>query len=379
MHDPIYLDYNATTPLAPEVLEAMIPALRENWGNPSSAHAYGQRAKQALDLGRQQVAMLLGCEPEEIVFTSGGTESDNAAIVGAAEALQSRGRHVITSSIEHPAVDRACNYLESRGWHVTRVGVNASGQVEVERLEAAVRPDTVLISLMHANNETGVMQPLRELAASARRRGIVTHTDAAQSVGKLPTGVDQLGVDLLTVAGHKLYAPKGVGALYIRRGTPFAGFMRGAGQEAGQRSGTEDVPQIVGLGAACELARRELPRRAAHLQDMRDRLERNLRRFIPDLLVHGGSVERLPNTLSAAIPRVQAQRLLPRLQRVATSAGAACYSGKARPSSVLLAMGLAQELALCTLRLTVGRSTSPEEVDAAAEEIGKIACELREG
>lgn len=371
MTDPIYLDYNATTPVAPEVVEAVVPALREAWGNPSSGHAQGRRARVALERARGEVAALLDCAADEIIFTGGGTESDNAAVVGVAEALSERGRHLVISSIEHPAVDQACLYLEGRGWAVTRVPVTADGRVEPSAVEAALRPDTALVSIMHANNETGVLQPVREISRLVRPKKVLLHTDAAQSVGKLRVEVDDLEVDLLTVAGHKLYAPKGVGALYVRNGTPFAGFLRGAGHERGLRSGTENTPGIVGLGAACELARKELAEREEHLLAMRDRLEQGLRREIPDLVVHGRRVDRLPNTLSAAIPGVDANRLLSRVEGVATAAGAACHSGKSEPSRVLREMGVPDELAVCTLRLTVGRSTTVEEVDTAARRICK--------
>jgi cysteine desulfurase len=377
MKDPIYLDYNATTPVAGEIIDAVVPALRDAWGNPSSAHVYGRRARAALERSRSQVAALLGSDTDEVIFTSGGTESDNAAIVGVAEALARRGRHLIISSIEHPAVDEACLYLEGRGWAVTRVPVGGDGRVEPARVEAALRSDTVLVSIMHANNETGVIQPVREISRLVRSKNAVMHTDAAQSAGKVRTEVDDLEVDLLTIAGHKLYAPKGVGALYLRAGTPFAGFLRGAAHEGGRRSGTENTPQIVGLGAACELARKELPARAKHLRAMRDRLEETLRRQIGDLVVHGARVERLPNTLSAAIPGVDANQLLSRLEAVAAAAGAACHSGKSEASHVLKAMGVPEELAVCTLRLTVGRSTTAEEIDGAAVEICRAALALR--
>ena len=378
MGDPIYLDHNATTPVAPEVLEATTAALRDAWGNASSGHVYGARARSVLDRARGQVASLLGCRTDEVIFTGGGTESDNAAIAGVAESLAARGRHLITSVIEHPAVEAACAYLEGRGFEVTRVGVDGNGRVDPSDVEAAIRPDTALVSVMHANNETGVIQPIREIAGTARARNVVVHTDAAQSVGKLPTDVNDLAVDLLTVAGHKLYAPKGVGALYLRRGTPFAGFLRGGGHESGKRAGTENTAGIAGLGAACALAAREADARFAHQREMRDRLESRLRERLPDLVVHGASVERLPNTLSAAIPRVDANTLLSRLDGIAAAAGAACHSGKTEPSAVLRAMGVSDGLALSTLRLSVGRATTAEEVDSAATSIGDVAPELRE-
>jgi len=374
--EPIYLDYNATTPIAPEVEEAMARARHEAWGNPSSAHAHGRRARAVVERARQQVADLLGCHTDEVIFTSGGTESDNAAVFGVAGALEARGRHVVISKIEHPAVERACAQLERRGWSVTRVGVDADGRVSAAEVVAAVRSDTALVSIMHSNNETGVLQPVSELGRALRRRSVVVHCDAAQSVGKLPVRVDEIQADLLTVAGHKLYAPKGVGALYLRRGTPFEPLLHGAGHERGLRSGTESAELIAGLGAACELAGREIDGRVAHLTALRDRLERRIRERLPAIVVHGGRVERLPNTLYVALPGVDANRLLAGLDGVAAGSGAACHSGASEPSRVLRAMGVPDDLAVCTLRLTVGRPTTDAEVDAAAEQIALRAAAL---
>lgn len=379
MSDPIYLDHNSTTPTAPEVIEAMVGALRNCWGNPSSGHAYGHRARKAVDDARASVASLLGCEPDEIVFTSGGTESDNAAILGVAEALASKGKHLVISCVEHAAIEKPCRLLESRGFSVTRVPVDSRGLVDAKQVAAALRDDTILVSIMHSNNETGVLQPIADIAAAARGRGVVVHTDAAQSVGKLPVDVKTLGVDLLTVAGHKMYGPKGVGALYLRRGTPFAPFLRGSGHESGRRAGTENVPEIVGLAAACELAAKELPKRSVHLAAMRDRLEQGLRSRIADLIVHGGSVPRIPNTLYAAFPGADANSVVARVSGVAVSAGAACHSGKTEPSHVLLAMGVDPALAVTTLRLTTGRSTTAEEIDAAIGLLADAAALVRSG
>jgi cysteine desulfurase len=377
MSGPIYLDHNSTTPVAPQVVEAMTAALRDVWGNPSSAHIYGTQAREAIERARRSVAALLGCDPDEILLTSGGTESNNAAVVGVAEAQADRGRHLVISAVEHAAVDEPCRYLESRGWSVTRVGVDDRGQVDAAEVEAAMRPDTVLVSVMHSNNETGVLQPIEAIARAARARGILVHSDAAQSVGKIFVDVKKLDVDLLTVAGHKLYAPKGVGALYLRRGVPFRPFLKGAAHESGRRAGTENVPEIVGLGAACDLAAEELEARTANLRATRDRLESKLREAIPDLVVHGGSVPRLPNTLSAAFPGVDAGSVVSELEGVATSAGPACHSGeRAEPSKVLTAMGVPPDLAFATLRLTTGRSTTLEQIDTAArlliEAIGRV-------
>jgi cysteine desulfurase len=369
VNDPIYLDFNATTPPASEVVRAMEDALREGWGNPSSSHPIGRRAREILDRARAEVASLLGAGDDEIVFTSGGTESDHAAILATTEALRDRGRHVVISAIEHPAIEEACRTFETHGGTVTRVGVGCEGRVDPDAVESAFRPDTVLVSVMHANNETGVIQPLDEIARRARRRGILVHTDAAQSVGKIPVSVEALGVDLLTVAGHKLYAPKGIGALYVRRGTPIAPWIRGGGQERGLRGGTEPTPAIAGLGTACALALAEGAHRTAHLAEMRDRLERRLRDRLSSLVVHGEGTPRLPNTLSAAIPGVRARALLDALDGIAASAGAACHSGDDRPSKVLLAMGVSPDLARATLRFSTGRATTPEEIDEAARRI----------
>jgi cysteine desulfurase NifS/selenium donor protein len=379
MDEPIYLDFNATTPVAPEVLEAMVPALRDAWGNPSSTHPMGLKAKQAVENARRQVSELLGCDPGEVIFTSGGTESDNAALVGVAEASVDRGRHILTSAVEHPAIEETCRYLESRGWEVERVPVDARGVVDPRDVVRAVRPDTVLVSIMHANNETGVIQPIAEIAKVLRAAKVPFHTDAAQSVGKVDVRVDDLGVDLLTVAGHKLYAPKGIGTLYLRKGTPFAGFLHGAGHEGGRRAGTENVAQIVGLGAACELAGRESVSRRDRMAAMRDRLEGSLRERFPDLIVLGEGAERLPNTASVAIPGADANTLLAELEGVAASAGAACHAGGTEPSHVLTAMGVSTEVSLCTLRLTVGRTTTESEVDTAARLIAEVAGRLRGG
>lgn len=284
---PIYLDYNATTPHAPEVIVAMRPFLEQHFGNPSSAHRYGTVTRAAITGVRSQVANLLNASPDEIVFTSGGTESNNWAIRGAALARAERGRHIITSHIEHPAVTEVCRQLKAEGFEVTWLPVDGNGLVRVNEVEAAIRPDTVLITLMHANNEVGTIQPIRAAADVARRRGILFHTDAAQSVGKISIDVNELGVDLLSIAGHKVYAPKGIGALYIRNGIVLHPLMLGAGQEGGRRPGTENVLEIVGLGEACEVARRDLAQNAARMRATRDELEQRLRESIPDVRVNG--------------------------------------------------------------------------------------------
>lgn len=379
MEPPIYLDCNATTPTAPEVLEVMARVSRESWGNPSADHPYGRRARDAVERARAQVAELLFCPAAEVVFTSGGTESDNAAIIGVAEARESDGRRVVTSTIEHPAVEQACRYLERRGWSVSRVPVDGDGRVDPQQLAAALDPETTLVSVMHANNETGVLQPIREIAELARARGITVHTDAAQSVGKVEASAETLGVDLLTVAGHKLYGPQGVGALILRRDTPFSGFLRGGGHESGRRAGTENVAAIAGLGAACELARGELALRGRHMAAMRDRLQAGLHRAFPELVVHGGAVERLPNTLYAALPGLPAQALIDGVPEVAMGSGSACGSGRSHVSDTLAAMGVSEDLARCTVRLSVGRATTHQEIHRAIDLITRAARRLDGG
>ncbi len=375
---PIYLDYNATTPHAPEVIAAMRPFLEPHFGNPSSTHSYGAVARAAVIRARSQVASLLNSKPDEIVFTSGGTEANNYAIRGAALAYAQRGRHIITSQIEHPAVTEVCRHLETEGFEVTWLPVDGNGLVDVADVESAVRPDTVLISLMHANNEVGTIQPIAAVAEIAHRHGILFHTDAAQSTGKIAVDVRELGIDLLSIAGHKLYAPKGVGALYVRDGVTLHPLMHGAGQEHGRRPGTENVLELVGLGAASEIAGRDLGKNRAHLRVTRDELEQGLCKTIPDLRVNGHPELRLPNTLSLSIRGINANELLEAIEhRVAASAGAACHSGEVRISSVLRAMGVPRDWASGTLRLSTGRGTTNGEVTDAVSVIAGAVRRLR--
>ncbi len=375
---PIYLDYNATTPHAPEVVAAMKPFLEEHFGNPSSAHRYGAITRDAVAQARSQVAGLLNSKPDEIVFTSGGTESNNYAIRGTALARAERGRHIITSRIEHPAVTEVCRRLENEGFDVTWLPVDGDGLVSVADVEAAILPGTTLITLMHANNEVGTIQPVEAVAEIARRHGITFHTDAAQSAGKIPADVQELGVDLLTIAGHKLYAPKGVGALYVRDGVTLDAIMQGAGQEHGQRPGTENVLEIVGLGKACEVARRDLAENMARMRESRDELERGIRERITDVRVNGHAERRLPNTLSVSFRGVNANELLAAIEPyIAASAGAACHSGEVRISPVLRAMAVPEDWARGTLRLSTGRNTTPEEARAAVSAIADAVDRLR--
>jgi len=372
--DPIYLDYNATTPIDPEVAEAMRPHLFEQFGNPSSSHPYGARAKRAVERARRQVAGLLGCRPEEIIFTSGGSESNNYAIKGAALASRSRGNHLITSAVEHPAVTEVCRWLEGQGFRVTYLPVDGDGLVNPQELRKAITPQTLLVTIMHANNEVGSVQPIAELAAIAREHGVVFHTDAAQSVGKIPVLVSDLGVDLLSVAGHKLYAPKGVGALYIRGGVQLEKLIHGADHEQNLRAGTESVLLVVGLGQACEVAARDLQKNGDRMREMRDRLQAGLERELGELRLNGHPERRLPNTLSLAFRGIEADTLLSEVEGVAASAGAACHADAVEISAVLTAMGVPREYAMGTLRLSTGRTTRAEEIDRA---VGLIAGAVR--
>ena len=363
---PIYLDYNATTPILAEVLDAMLPYLHERFGNPSSLHPYGREARAAVEQARVEVALLLGCSPEEIVFTSGGTESNNLAILGSIRAAACGG-DVLTSVIEHPAVSRPCELLERRGSRVMRLGVDGQGLVNVEEARKALEDLPLLLTVMHANNETGTIQPIRELAEVAKERGVLVHTDAAQSVGKVPVNVDELGVDLLSVAGHKLYAPKGVGALYVRRGTKVSPVTVGAGHEHGLRPGTENVASIVGLGAACSLARRTLGTESERIRALRERLWNVLKDGVPGLRLNGHPRKRLPNTLNVSFPGVRSARLLESATLVAASAGSACHEGRETASPVLLAMGVGPKEGLGAVRLSLGRQTTDAEITTAGD------------
>jgi len=378
MDTPIYLDYNGTTPHDPEVIAAMRPFLETEFGNPSSSHWYGTAPKRAVETARSQVARALHCRPDEVFFTSGGTESNNHAIRGAARALRSKGNHIITSAFEHPSVWEVCRYLENEGFETTTVPVSGDGLVDPAGVEQAIRPTTVLITVMHANNEVGTVQPIADISAIARRHGIALHTDAAQSVGKIPTDVTELGVDLLSVAGHKIYAPKGIGALYVRPPLRPEKFCFGAGQEMGWRAGTENVLEIVGLGKACEIAARHLDRSMAHLRSMRDRLWEGLADSLTQIRVNGHIDRRLPNTLNISFENLEANQILEKIDRqVAASAGAACHSGTVEISHVLRAMQVPLNWAKGTLRFSVGKMTSAEEIDRAIEAVVKAVRKLR--
>ena len=372
----IYLDYNATTPIDPRVAEAMLPYVHGLFGNPSSGHSFGLAARRGVDVARGQVASMLGCSPDDLIFTSGGTEANNHAIKGVAEAHCQRGNHIITSSIEHPAVTEVCRYLERHGFKVTYLPVDKFGLVDPGDVENAITPETILVTVMHANNEVGAIQPIAEIADIAHRHGALVHSDCAQSVGKVPVRVDELGVDLLSIAGHKLYAPKGIGALYIRPGVKLEKLMHGANHEQDRRAGTENVIEMAGLGRACELIERNLPAYYAHMAAMRDRLEQGLLDSATDARINGHPQKRLPNTCSISFRGVEADRVLASLPTVAASAGAACHSDRVEVSHVLAAMNVPEEYAMGTLRLTVGRFTTEEEIDQAAAEILEVVGSL---
>ena len=377
---PIYLDYNATTPVDPAVFQAMLPYLGHaedvylaNFGNPSSTHAYGKTAHDAIDRARAQVASLIGAQPEEILFTSGGTEATNHALKGAIYARMQgffarwfTSPHIITSAIEHPATLQTCDFLRRLGCKITQLGVDRYGSVDPFDVERAIGGNTVLISIMHANNEVGTLQPLREISEYAKSRRTLLHTDAAQSLGKVPVDVNDLGVDLLSIAGHKLYAPKGVGALYIRKGLKLEPFIHGAGHEHGRRAGTENVPYIVGLGKACEIAHTNVAMRK--LQALRDRLADRLYQALGDRVVLNGHPEhRLPNTLNVNFLGHIGAELLAKVPGIAASTGSACHEGSVTQSPVLCAMGVPPEIGKGAVRLSVGRFTTEDEIDRAAE------------
>ena len=364
MISPIYLDYNATTPHDPEVIKAILPFVDTHFGNPSSSHAFGIKTLDAIENARGQIATLLKCKPGEIIFTSGGTESNNYAIIGSALANKHKGNHIITSQIEHPAVTDVCSYLEKEGFHVTYLPVDEYGIIDVLDVKNAITPKTILISIMHANNETGSIQPIGEISEIANTKGIIIHTDAAQSVGKIDTDVKKLGVDLLSIAGHKVYAPKGIGALYIKEGVQLVKYLHGAGQEKNRRAGTENVLEIVGLGKACEVAQRDLSVNNAYMKKIRDRLFNGLKEKGLSLKLNGHPEKRLPNTLYLSFYGVEANTLFNEIKdRVAISTGAACHSSDITISKVLEAMKVPVDWAKGTIRFSVGKMTSESDID----------------
>jgi cysteine desulfurase len=367
----IYMDHSATTPVAPEVLAAMLPYFGEKFGNASSLHRSGREAKEALEDSREKVAALLGARAEEIIFTSGGTESDNLALKGIARKNRKLGKHIITTQIEHPAILETCRALEKDGFEVTYLPVTGEGLVELSTLEAAIRPDTILISVMHANNEVGTIQPLEEIGRLAAERDIYLHSDAVQSVGKIPVNVDDLGVDLLSLSAHKLYGPKGVGALYIRKGTKLESIIQGGGHERRLRSGTENISGIVGLARAAELAERDMPREAERLAGLRDRLAELVLGKVKEAWINGTMKKRLPGNLNFGFRYVEGESLLLFLDSkgICVSTGSACSSHKLEPSHVLMSLGLKAEECHGSLRITLGMSNTLDEVEYVAESI----------
>ena len=379
MMNRIYLDHAATTAVSPEVLREMLPCMTECFGNAASIHGTGREAHRALDRARKQVAAVLGAQPQEIYFTSGGSESDNWAVKGVAWAARGRGKHVITSVVEHHAVLNACAWLEGMGFEVTRLPVDALGRVDPDSVARALRPDTVLISVMTANNEIGTLQPIREIGEIARSRGVPFHTDAVQAAGHIPVNVEELQVDLLSLSAHKFHGPKGVGVLYVRRGTKLDSLIHGGAQERGLRAGTPNVPGAVGLAKALELAAASLPESADRVRALRDQLIREIRARIPDAVLNGDPERRLPGNVHFSFPGVDGEALLLRLDLagIACSGGSACTSGAQEPSHVLAAIGQAPELAKGGLRMTLGEENTPEEIKEVLRVLPEIVQDLK--
>jgi cysteine desulfurase len=377
----IYMDHAATTPVHPEVVEAMLPHLSKSFGNPSALHALGREAHEAVSAARESVADVLGCRPTEVIFTSGGTESDNAALRGSAHSLQDKGKHIITSSIEHHAVTHACHRLEEEGFEVTYLPVDEHGMVHVGDLEAASRDDTILVSVMAANNEIGTIEPIADLARAVKSKnsGILFHTDAVQGAGALDLNVDRLGVDMLSLSAHKFYGPKGVGVLYLREGTRFLPQILGGGQEANRRAGTENVAGIVGVATALRLAAENSESNVEHCQRLRDRLIDGIMSKVPDTRINGHPTQRLPNNVNVSFSYIEGEAVLLNLdlRGVASSSGSACASGAEDPSHVLTAIGVPRDLARGSLRLTVGTGNSDSDVDYVLEALRDIVQRLR--
>ncbi|MBN1759260.1 MAG: cysteine desulfurase [Chitinispirillaceae bacterium] len=371
----IYLDYNATTPIDPVVAETMLPFIHDNFGNPSSSHELGRTAKAAVEKAREQVAALLGAKPSEIVFTSGGSESNNTVIKGVAHTFRDKGNHIITSQIEHPAVLNPCRFLERNGYEVTYLPVDRYGSVDPVDVQKALTDKTIIVTIMHANNETGTIQPIRAIADICRKAGVLFHTDAAQSVGKIPTMVDELGVDFLTVAGHKLYAPKGIGALYSRNGITIEPLIHGAGHESGRRAGTENVIFEVGLGKACEIA--DALRDDHSIKNLTDRFYRDLKSLFGDRVkLNGHPEERLPNTLFISFIGYALADVQQALTDVAISTGSACHSGQTTLSPVLAAMGVKAEEVAATIRFSLGRYTTQSDIESVLNNLSRLTINV---
>ncbi len=378
MKNPVYLDYNATTPIDPEVAKEMIPFVETYFGNPSCSYLIGRQNKDAIEKARKQVAVLINCNPEEIIFTSGGTESNNHAIKGVAFTNFHKGKHIIASAIEHPAVIEVCEFLKLNGYDISYVKVDEFGQVNPADVEKAIRPDTIIISVMHANNEVGTIQPIKKIADIAKKNHIIFHTDAVQSAGKIKIDVQELGIDLLSVSGHKLYAPKGIGVLYIKKGIQISNLLHGAGQEKGRRPGTENIIGIVGLGKACEIASKNLSDNNKHMKEMRERLYQGLKKASNiDIKVNGHPENRLPNTLSISFEKVDSHTLASLIKNdVLISTGSACHSEIEDISPVLKAMNVDLMTAGSTVRISTGKYTTRKEIDFAVEVISKTVLKL---
>ncbi|NLY29372.1 MAG: cysteine desulfurase NifS [Firmicutes bacterium] len=376
----IYLDHASTTPMRPEVLEAMLPFLKGEYGNPSSIYGEGREARKALDRARDRIATILGASPREIIFTSGGSEADNLAIKGAAFALRDRGNHIITSAIEHHAVYNTCRYLEKHGFRITVLPVDSYGLVDPSAVAAALTPETILVSIMHANNEIGTIQPIAEISKILKERKILFHTDAVQTVGHIPVNVQELGVDLLSLSAHKFYGPKGVGALYVRRGVRLDPLIHGGAQEHNRRAGTENVAGIVGMAEALVLAASEMDKEIERQQELRDKLITGIMESIPHTRLNGHPKKRLPGNVNVCFEFIEGESLLLNLdmQGIAASSGSACTSGSLEPSHVLLALGLPHEIAHGSLRLTLGRGTSAADIDNVLEALPGIVDRLRQ-
>jgi cysteine desulfurase len=377
MNRLVYLDHNASTPVHPEVLQSMLPYFSERFGNPSSVHGFGREAREGLEIAREQIARFLKVSKDELVFTSGGTESDNLGIKGIAAAK--RSGHIITSQIEHHAVLRTCETLETQGFSVTYLPVDEYGMVRPEDLEKAIRPDTILVSLMHANSEVGTLQPMNEIGRITRERGVPLHVDAVQTFGKVPIDVDAFGIDLLSFSGHKIYGPKGVAGLYIRKGTRMAAIQHGGDHERRRRAGTENVAGLVGLGKAAEIRGREMAGEAARLTGLRDRLWEGIRSRVEDVRLNGHPTQRLPGTCNMCFRNVESESIVLGLdlKGIATSAGSACTSGSVEPSYVLVAMGLPLDWAMGSVRCSLGRNTTAEDIDYVIEATVPLAAKLR--
>lgn len=375
----IYFDHNATTPVPEEVFEAMVPFLKEQWGNPSSIHWAGRGTRKSVEDAREKVCALLNCTNTELIFTSSGTEGDNHAIKGLAYARKDKGNHIITTNVEHPAVLNTCKHLQKEGFEVTYLGVDKDGLISIDELKAAITPKTILISVMFANNETGVLFPVKEIGELAKEKGVAFHTDAVQAAGKAKIDVKDINCDLLTISGHKLYGPKGIGALFIKRGARLVPLIHGGHHERNRRGGTENVAGIVGLGKAAEIALRDMDSEIEHLKSLRDRLEKGMAERVPHIKVNGHMEKRLPNTSNISFEFVEGESLLLNLDMkgIAASSGSACTSGSLEPSHVLIAMGLTHELSHGSVRFSLGKSNTAEEIDFLLETMPPIVERMR--